>query len=326
MNELTKKEILEKIKDQNAFEILEFYENLNIEFKNDLDIVKACSFGRGLYDVLNETLQNNKEVILSIMEKRPTFDNYSKLKPEFKKDPDIIKVTLKSDGSFLEFLDQKVKNNKEMVKVAVSAYGPAIQYASDTLKNDWDVVSIALEENIHSIFYMGESYLEHPEKAIVYNFSGFICASEKIKSNNPRHKSLETIKNNLLINKNKNYIQKIMNQFLNVEKNSNEAHISGWKTFVNKIGDYVETPEFKINPILDNLNKELRFHFSYLLPHWPLNVIHQLNKDLDTTSNLEIKNLLQIIFKQELIRRKIQDISLPKNENKTKKKNRKLNF
>jgi hypothetical protein len=323
-----KKEALVQMERVQPFSLLDVYDALSPELKKDYDVLKiGFNNSIDLYDHLSESLKNDKQVILMCLSNKANVRTYKQLKSEMKSDPDIIRTALKTDGSMLKYMSQEIKDNNEMVNLAVLTHGLALEHASDRLKRHWHTVSIALIQDISAIAFMDKEFLTRPEKVVSFRFADFLRISMfNVDSNDKLFKDIKTIKNNLLLNKDETYIKDILNQFTNHE----DPHQSGWCSFVFQLDTDIN--DYQIDESV--VNSELNFHFSYLLPHWPLNELKKLNKNVDKydIDHQELKTTLHSLFEKEFVRRNIvkvnQKSTTKSNEilMKTQNRKRKLEF
>jgi hypothetical protein len=320
----SKDEVVNKLRKIQTSDVLHTYQSLPETLQEDFDVLDvALSRDTRVFGSLKKDLQENKQVVLMALQYYCFF--YADLNENLKKDLEINKALLASDGSYLKEMSTEIKDDFDLVSLAVSSEGYALEYASERLRNNIDIVSKAFTNKILSIYFIGTQFLDHPEEIIQLNFAGFLTVSmQNIKPdpNDFQYIALTKINNALMLNKDQDFIENIKNIFMD----TTNFEVSGWKDFISTLDQNLR----KFQPDGFKVNNTLNFYFSYLLPHWSLNTIQKLDKDLNQNmndiNNPDLKSIFHTIFEKEYTRRHIVDIH---QANKIKKKNsktRKINF
>lgn len=104
--------------------------------------------------------RDNKEVMLKQVAKNPF--NLQCASDRLKNDKDIVLSAMEktNDQRLLQFAGNQIKDDKDFILLAVSKNGWNLQHASDRLKNDLDVVYQALIQKEHSHIHIGDELKE----------------------------------------------------------------------------------------------------------------------------------------------------------------------
>jgi len=118
------------------------------EFKEDKDVVLAAvrSDARAISYSCNVAIQQNKEVIKSILISEGGGHMFNFLAPEFKKDKDVALAAVSSVGKSLKFM-HSFRFDREVVLAAVKQHGSSLAFASNGLKKDKGIVLQAVMQN-----------------------------------------------------------------------------------------------------------------------------------------------------------------------------------
>ena len=103
---------------------------------------------------------------------------------KLKDDREIVLAAVTKSGSALEFASTKLKDDKEIVLAAVTKIGSYLQYASNRLKDDKEIVLVAVAKNGQALRYASDKLKDDKEivlVAVTNNGDALEYASEKLK-------------------------------------------------------------------------------------------------------------------------------------------------
>lgn len=112
---------------------------------------------------VSSSLQNEREVVLrAIYNDKKAFQFASK---ELRCDKEFIyhSVGTMSTPSFLEFMDDSLKDDIDFISKLICTKGCCIRWASERLRKRWPLVIMAIKSNIISIHDIDTSVWAHSE-------------------------------------------------------------------------------------------------------------------------------------------------------------------
>lgn len=154
MNALIKKDskarhyVIEPMTDQNSLTVnfteeqFSYYRRFALHFVSTKETYHESY---DVYKVLCRELQNDREIVLGIME-NDIYPIREGRAEELRNDREIVLKTVQEHGDALEFASDNLKNDKEIVLSAIKNYGWAFTWASDRLKNDKEISLKAVQK------------------------------------------------------------------------------------------------------------------------------------------------------------------------------------
>ena len=123
-----------------------------------------------LRDIKSKYLNDKDIAKLALQRTSQAFEVINK---KFRKDEDLILVSLKSDYNpyhTLEYADPKFRNNKKFVEKAISYHGESLIYANKKFINDRDLVFKALKNGLFTIDDKFKKYSKDEEfvRKVIY--------------------------------------------------------------------------------------------------------------------------------------------------------------
>ena len=100
----------------------------------------------------------NKDTVIKKLNEGANFQN--KNFDNFRDDKEIVLLTVRNNGLYLEFASDRLRNDKEVVLAAVKEFGASMYFASDELKNDKEVVLTAIKDDAMAFKFAGKE-LKH---------------------------------------------------------------------------------------------------------------------------------------------------------------------
>jgi len=112
-----------------------------------------------LLDLMNESLQNNKEVwIVAVQTDGMTLEHAP---PDIQADENVVQQAVASNGNALKYASDHLRSNQNIVRTAVRNSGTALQFARGGLNQDSGMLRAA------GLWDEGEQEYEHSERAIM---------------------------------------------------------------------------------------------------------------------------------------------------------------
>ena len=154
MNALIKKDskardyVIEPMTDQNSLTVnfteeqFSYYRRFALHFVSTKETYHESY---DVYKVLCRELQNDREIVLGIME-NDIYPIREGRAEELRNDREIVLKTVQEHGDALEFASDNLKNDKEIVLSAIKKYGWAFTWASNRLKKDEEIALKAVQK------------------------------------------------------------------------------------------------------------------------------------------------------------------------------------
>ena len=180
--ETTIKEIRKLKGKNNGIKLLNFWNNLDLELRKDVDVVasilatnnhhdevleKKVLNGSGVYSdskFYQKLLKNNRKFSPVVREKIAVIEDVKrnglnlKKYPTYFNDRDVVRYAVHENGLALKYASYIFKDDYITVNTAVHENGLALEYASCDLRNDKGIILSALKNNPKAYIFLGDNY------------------------------------------------------------------------------------------------------------------------------------------------------------------------
>jgi hypothetical protein len=127
-----KKKFLEKIKNEDN---ADYFYSLPFDLNTDKEIAKEVVKRDGhLLCVMNETLRNDKEIVMAALQDYPQSFKY--VSEDLKNDKDVILKAIVRDPSIISQINEKFKKDKSLIFEIIEANPNSYCYLDDILQGD----------------------------------------------------------------------------------------------------------------------------------------------------------------------------------------------
>jgi len=192
---MEKEEVIKRIKKlkgkNKEKELFHFWDNLDLEFRKDMDIVeeiikadqsksptlqRKVLNGSGAYSnprFYQKLLNNEHKLTNPVIEKLIVIEDvkhdgmHLRYYPSYTKDTDVVKYALKQNGLALQYADSTFKSDYMMVDLAVKQNGDALKCADYLLQNDKSIIMDALKRSPKSYIYMGDQFSTYDDPDVM---------------------------------------------------------------------------------------------------------------------------------------------------------------
>jgi hypothetical protein len=322
----TEDEAIEFLSDftSNKLSSLKAYSDLPLEFKNNLEVNKYFLIHNpNLYFCLSKELKENRETTLELVSVEESL--LKEIDASYVNDGSFIEEAVAKNGNALRILreyfpSKEYHSNKELILRAVKNKGYLLEYASTELKNTYQVVKEAVLSKTEAYLYVGDNFVQNPEKIVFIDPLNFLVMSSSYKDDN----TFEKMRKNL---KDHNYpetAQKFENIFLKKGQ---------WKEFIELLDASCMSTSKSLTLI--KVADEIFYYFSFMMPHWKDKSIKTLKNETQEylsdknnhVENKEILTFLNDLFEKEqserIFKNNVKKVVLEKDKSEAQKKQNK---
>lgn len=148
---------------------------LSKDLLDDEEFIKTVyELNNGIFEFASERIKNNKEFIVELINKEPSFAwrpgiIFRYVSDELKSDRDLAFIAVKRDGANIEYASEGLRNDKELVLESLKGGGINFKFASLQCRSDRDIILTALHESRGSfaIPYIPAEILKEIDKEII---------------------------------------------------------------------------------------------------------------------------------------------------------------